>query len=55
MLWRKAHFVYHEHGSVDAFCQLCYRAHHAERFANTYPDLYGWYHRDQCKPARKFR
>ncbi|KAK7097375.1 alpha-(1,3)-fucosyltransferase C-like [Littorina saxatilis] len=54
MLWRKAHFVYHEHGNVDAYCQLCYKAHHAERFAKTYPNLYGWYNRDQCKPPRKF-
>ncbi|KAL8598722.1 hypothetical protein ACOMHN_033286 [Nucella lapillus] len=54
MLWKRAHFVYHEHGIVDAFCQLCYKLHHLDRFKKTYSDMYGWYHRHGCSGPKPF-
>ncbi|XP_025088191.1 alpha-(1,3)-fucosyltransferase C-like [Pomacea canaliculata] len=54
MLWRRAHFLYHEHGIVDAKCQLCHRLHNVHRFAKTCPDLYEWNHCDRCRPSPDF-
>ena len=42
MLWRKAHFVLHQRGHHDAFCQMCYKLHHLDTYKNSYADLYSW-------------
>lgn len=53
-MWRRAHFVHHERGFLDAHCQLCYKLHHLERFKRTYSDMYGWYHRHGCSEPKPF-
>ena len=42
MLWKKAHFIYHQRGFHDAYCQLCYKLHYLDQFRKSYDDLYAW-------------
>ena len=58
MLWRKAHFEYHEHGMVDAWCQICDKLHHLDRSAlpgtSWHSDLYRWFADGVCTAPPAF-
>ena len=49
MMWRRAHFEFHETGDKEAFCMLCYKLNHLDRFRKTYTDLYKYSHEGLCR------
>ena len=48
LLWRAGHLQYHEHGLRDAWCQLCYKAVHRDRYHKSYPDIHQWFTQGKC-------